>query len=192
MASKSGGPPVAEPRKLLKIVLVAGRRNRSLARGAILPGDSEPASRRESALDKLSGDAVGTPSQLPDGLPSKIRVSDTLKQNDFAERRDAAAAAKKRLIEKMQQAPKHDDPAQVEKRAAKVELKAATALQRTERHRLTQEAEATKQGDEEAAALAAAEAEKAQSAAAAERAMALKEQQKAKRDRRYAARKSRK
>ena len=115
-----------------------------------------------------------------------------MKQNDFAERRATASAAKKLLIQKMQQAPKYDDPAQVEKRAAKAELKAATALQRSERNRLKLETEAKKEAEAEALALAAAEAERAQRAAAAERAAEQKEREKAKRDRRYAARKGRK
>ena len=146
-----------------------------------------------ATLDTVSLDEIGTPPQFARSPTLKtIRVTDTLKQTDFVERRDAAAAAKARLIEKMRQAPKHDDPTQVEKRAAKAELKAATALQRSERNRLKLEAEARKQADEQAAALAAVEAERAQLTAAAERAAALKEQQKAKRERRYAARKGRK
>jgi hypothetical protein len=115
-----------------------------------------------------------------------------LKQIDFAERRATASAAKKLLIQKMQQSPKHDDVAQVEKRAKKAELKAATALQRSERIQLKLEAKSKKQAEDEALVVAAAEAERAQFAAAAERAAEQKEREKAKRDRRYAARKSRK
>lgn len=139
----------------------------------------------------MSVDALGTPPKFDPSSP-RTDLGDTVKQIDFAERRDAAAAAKKLLIQKMQQAPKHDDPAQVEKRAAKAELKEANALQRSERNRLKLEADAKKQAEDEALAAAAAEAEKAQLAAAAERAAEQKEREKAKRDRRYAARKSRK
>jgi Family of unknown function (DUF6481) len=114
-----------------------------------------------------------------------------VKQIDFAERRDVAAAAKKMLIQKMQQAPKHDDPARVEKRAAKAELKVANALQRSERDRLKLEDDAKRQAEDEALAVATAEEGRAQLAAAAERAAEQKERDKAKRDRRYAARKSR-
>src|SRR3569623_1100618 len=109
-----------------------------------------------ATLDTVSLDEIGTPPQFARSPTLKtIRVIDTLKQTDFVERRDAAAAAKARLIEKMRQAPKHDDPTQLEKRAAKALLQAATALQRSERYRLKLEAEARKQADEPAAARAA-------------------------------------
>lgn len=114
-----------------------------------------------------------------------------MREIDFVERRSAAAGAKKLLIEKMRQAPKYDDPVQVEKRAQKAELKAATALQRSERIRLKLEAEAQKNAEDEARAIEAANAERAQIEAAAARAAEQKEKNKAKRDRRYAARKSR-
>lgn len=114
-----------------------------------------------------------------------------MREIDFAERRSSAAAAKKLLIQKMQQAPKHDDPAQIEKRAQKAELRAATALQRGKRDRLKREADAAQQAEDGARAEAVAVAERAQLEAAAQRAVEQKEKEKAKRDRRYAARKGR-
>jgi hypothetical protein len=45
-----------------------------------------------------------------------------VKEIDFAERRNAATAAKKKLIEKMQQAPKANDPAVIATRAERARL----------------------------------------------------------------------
>ena len=113
------------------------------------------------------------------------------KQADFVERRNAAAAAKTQLLEKMRQAPKLDDPERIARRAEKSKLKAANAAQRAERERMKREADARQQAQEEALALSSAKAETARLEAEAERAAAEQAEQKAERDRRYAARKNR-
>ena len=113
------------------------------------------------------------------------------KQADFVERRNAAATAKKQLLEKMQRAPKLDDPALIARRAEKASLKAANAAQRAERDRLKREAEARQKAEEDELALSTANAAKARLEAEAERAAAEQAEQKAERDRRYAARKNR-
>ena len=115
-----------------------------------------------------------------------------MKEIDFAERRNAAAAAKKKLIDKMKLAPKADDPAVVASRAEKARHKAARALERSERQRLKREAELRQKADEDARALAEAMAAQADLDAAAKRSLIEKAEQKAERDRRYAARKARK
>lgn len=110
---------------------------------------------------------------------------------DFVERRNAAIAAKKQLIEKMQNAPNADDPAVIAIQAERASLKAAHALQRSERVRLKAELDVRQKAEDDAGALAEAIAAKAELDAAAERSTAEKAEQKAERDRRYAARKNR-
>jgi hypothetical protein len=114
-----------------------------------------------------------------------------MKEIDFAERRNAATAAKKKLIEKMQLAPKASDPAVIASREEKARRNAAKALERDERQRLKSEAEARQKAEDEARANAEALATQAELDAAAERSLAEKAEQKAERDRRYAARKAR-
>lgn len=113
------------------------------------------------------------------------------KQADFVERRNAAATAKKQLLEKMQRAPKLNDPALMARRAEKASLKVANAAQRVERDRLKREADERQKAEQDALALSAASAEQARLEAETERASVEQAQQKAERDRRYAARKNR-
>jgi len=116
----------------------------------------------------------------------------SLKEADFAERRKSADAAKKQLLEKLKSAPKPDDPEVVARRAEKAAQAAAREAQRAER-RLAKQAELERQKAEEAARVEAEAARaKAEAEAEAERAVALLAEQKAERDRRYAARKGRK
>ena len=115
----------------------------------------------------------------------------TVKEIDFVERRNAAAASKKRLVEKMQRAPKFDDPALIASRAEKTRLSAANALQRRERDQLRHDADIQQKAEEEAASLAEVQAAKAKVDASAARSATEKAEQKAERDRRYAARKNR-
>jgi hypothetical protein len=116
----------------------------------------------------------------------------TLKEMDFVERRNTAAAAKKQLVERMQQAPKHNDPAVIAKRAERADAKATNARQRTERDRLKREAEIQQKSQDDARAIELANAAKAEAEGAAKRSATEKAEQKAERDRRYAARKTRK
>lgn len=116
----------------------------------------------------------------------------------FADRRQDAIEAKKKLLEKMKAAPKADDPAVIAKRAEREAVAKAREVRRAERARLKLEEQ------EQQAALAAAEAEAAYALANAqaiareaeekariERAVADAAAMKEKRDRRYAARKAR-
>ncbi|MEP7240044.1 MAG: DUF6481 family protein [Devosia sp.] len=80
-----------------------------------------------------------------------------MKEIELVERRNAAAAAKRRLVEKMQRAPKFDDPALIASRAEKARVSAASALQRRERGRLKAEVEIQQKAEEEANSLAEAQ-----------------------------------
>jgi hypothetical protein len=113
-----------------------------------------------------------------------------VKEDNFVERRNAALAAKKALIEKSK--AKANDPALLASRAEKASIKASNAVQRAERERLKREEDARKKAEDEARAIADAIAAKARLEEAAEKEAALKAEQKAERDRRYAARKNRK
>jgi hypothetical protein len=113
------------------------------------------------------------------------------KELDFVERRTAAAAAKKQLIERMQRAPKPDDPAVIAARAEKARVKEANALERAKRGQLVKEANLRQEAENEARAAAEAIAAKAELEAAAERSAMEQAEKKAERDRRYAARKNR-
>jgi len=115
-----------------------------------------------------------------------------LKQGDFDERRKAAAEAKKKLLEKLKNGPKADDPEVIARRAERVAIAEAREARRVEREAAKQ-AEAERLRLEEAARI---EQEAARAAAEAEAARIREEEEaaarKAERDRRYAARKNRK
>ncbi len=118
--------------------------------------------------------------------------------NGFAERRTAAAEAKRQLLAKFASAPKPTDPEMQEKLAAREAVAQAREARRAER-------EAQKQAEHdrilaEAAAAAAAaeqeqraeaEARQAEIAERVSRVVADEAARKAERDRRYAARKAR-
>ncbi len=109
------------------------------------------------------------------------------KEMSFAERRNAAAKAKQANVKKFEEKASADDPAQSEKRAAKLvaaEARKARAAKREE------EKAAEKQRALAAEAERLAEKQR-ELVLAAEQKAALEEKQKADRDARYAARKAR-
>jgi hypothetical protein len=105
----------------------------------------------------------------------------------FAERQKAAQQAKKDLLNKFRAQPGHDDPGVAARRAERETLAARKAEAKVARD--AAKADEKRRADE-AAALEAARLAQEQEAAAA-RLLALEAEQKAKRDARYAARKSR-
>jgi len=120
------------------------------------------------------------------------------RDNGFAERRTAAADAKRQLLAKFASAPKPTDPEMQEKLAAREAVAQAREIRRAEREAL-KKAENERILAEAAAATAAAEAEQRAEAEAREaeisnrvsRVVADEAARKAERDRRYAARKAR-
>jgi uncharacterized membrane protein YgaE (UPF0421/DUF939 family) len=113
---------------------------------------------------------------------------------NFNDRRDAAASARKTMLEKFRAQPAPDDPAMVAQREERLKIAAARDARAAER-KLLRDAELARKAAEEVARKAEAEARKAEEAAEALRAKAaaleLAAQQKAARDARYAARKAR-
>jgi hypothetical protein len=111
--------------------------------------------------------------------------------DDFNERLGTAAKAKQALLEKFRARPKPDDPAAVERQAARLAISRARDVRIAERKAAREaeavrlQAEAARQAAEEAARRAAVEAEQAA------REAALEAERKAARDARYAARKAR-
>jgi hypothetical protein len=102
------------------------------------------------------------------------------KEKGFAERRETAAKAKENTLKKFEQRPSADDPAERERRAARL----ATAEARKVR--------AAQRAEEKIAEKLRIAAELEREAnAAREREAALEKEQKAARDARYAARKAR-
>ncbi|RVI76336.1 hypothetical protein CN188_24485 [Sinorhizobium meliloti] len=118
--------------------------------------------------------------------------------NGFAERRNAAADAKRELLTKFASAPKPTDPEMQEKLAAREAANRARDARRAEREAL-KTAENERILAEAAALAAAAEAEQRAEAEARQaeianrvsRVVADEAARKAERDRRYAARKAR-
>jgi len=127
------------------------------------------------------------------------------KDQTFAERRDAANAAKQALLERFKSKPAADDPAVLAKQAERKAILEARekreaekarlkqerlAREAEERVRLAAEAEAARiKAEAEAAELARIKAQEEEERLKAE--LALEAAAKAKRDARYAARKSR-
>jgi hypothetical protein len=128
-----------------------------------------------------------------------------LKVPDLAERRNTAASAKARLVEKLRARPAADDPAVVARAAERLAVSEARAARqavrereeeaRREAIRVQQQIEAEARAAEEAAVKAAAQAEAMARQQAdkdrAGRVMADEAERKAMRDARYAARKAR-
>jgi hypothetical protein len=114
------------------------------------------------------------------------------KDKNLADRLQNSRSAKQGLIQKMREAPKPDDPEVMARRAAKSALVAANRAER-ERRRAEKEAaerlDAEQKAAAEAAKLADIERKKREEA---EKIVALLAEQKAARDARYAARKTRK
>lgn len=117
---------------------------------------------------------------------------------NFNDRRQDAAEAKKKLLEKFKSAPKADDPEMAAKRAEREAIAKAREERQAERERVKLEEQARKEAEAKAeaeAAYAAANAEaiarEAEEKERIERAVADAAAMKAKRDERYAARKAR-
>ena len=107
--------------------------------------------------------------------------------DDFAQRRDAADKAKKAMLERFRAKPGENDPATIEKKAARVAVSDAREARKQLRE------EAAKKREEEAAQQARDQVEQdaAASRAEADRKVTLLASQKTARDARYAARKAR-
>ena len=128
------------------------------------------------------------------------------KEQDFSERRNAANAAKLALLERFKAKPAADDPAVLAKQAERQAVLEAREKRAVEKEKLKQEKlarEAIERAEREAAAEAAriaaeeaataeARAREAQETERISRLLADEAAQKAKRDARYAARKSKK
>jgi hypothetical protein len=115
----------------------------------------------------------------------------SFKGSGFADRLTAAAKAKRAQLDKFRAQPKADDPAVIDRSAARLAASAARDARVAERKAARQAADAASKAalESERAAQAAQDAE-----AAAERAIrevALETERKAARDARYAARKAR-
>ncbi len=118
--------------------------------------------------------------------------------DDLSERRKDAAAAKRTMLERFRARPAADDPAIMERKAARLvasqERKARTAERAVARRaEMERQAAELKLREEDAARMAAAQAEReiAERRAEGDRAVDLLAEQKAARDSRYAARKAR-
>jgi hypothetical protein len=109
-------------------------------------------------------------------------------KDDFKERKEAAANARKALLARFKAAPGPDDPGYQERQAELKRVAEAREARIAERRAAMAAEEARKAEEARAAAAAAAVA----AAEAAARARALAAEQKAARDARYAARKARK
>jgi Family of unknown function (DUF6481) len=111
---------------------------------------------------------------------------------NFADRLQNSKKAKQLLLQKASEAPKHDDPAALEKAAARQTLDIAREAARAQR--AAEKAAAAREKAEREAKEASEKAEHQQrmAQATAEQKAALSSEQKAARDARYAARKSRK
>jgi hypothetical protein len=109
------------------------------------------------------------------------------KGSKYEDRRDAAAEAKKALIERFKARPPADDPAVLARAAERKAIQEAREIRAAERARLKAEDDARR-------ALEAAAAEEAEKRAAelAARDEAIRAERKAARDAKYAARKARK
>lgn len=116
------------------------------------------------------------------------------REKDIFERRNAANEAKKALLERYKQRPAEDDPRVQARKAEREAILAARAEREAEKARLKQEKLAREAAERAEAERIAAEQARIREAEEAERIaaeLALEAERKAKRDARYAARKSR-
>ena len=111
---------------------------------------------------------------------------------DFNDRKSAAAEARKAALEKFKAKPGADDPAVLERLAARQAVREAREQRAAERKAAREAQAAAEKAAREAAAEAERLAREREIEEAAARAIALKAEQKAARDARYAARKARK
>jgi hypothetical protein len=154
--------------------------------------------RRMSGLFCSEALFAGATSARPfDSLTARppTRIKDFLlrhsNDNGFAERRTAAAEAKRQLLAKFASAPKATDPEMQERLAARETVAVARQTRRAEREALKQAEAAAAIAAAEALEREEAEARQAEIANHASRALAAEAARKAERDRRYAARKAR-
>ena len=112
----------------------------------------------------------------------------SFKEKSFSERLDMATKAKMAALKKFSDRPAADDPAELERKAAKKAIVEAREARAAEREKL-KIAEKERLAQEEAKRL---EAKKVEEARLTEQALEVEKQQKAIRDARYAARKARK
>jgi len=143
--------------------------------------------------DDASHQVRGSLAKIAAQLGATGRSTMTAYKDDkgFADRLQAAAQAKKAALDKFRAQAAPDDPAVVERQAARAAVSAARETRTAER-KITREADAIRRkadAEREAAEKLTRDAE--QKAGQEERAAALKAEQKAARDSRYAARKAR-
>lgn len=116
------------------------------------------------------------------------------REKDIFERRNAANDAKKALLERFKQRPAEDDPRVLARKAEREAILAARAEREAEKAKLKQEKMAREAAARAEAERIAAEEARVREAQEAERVaadLALEAERKAKRDARYAARKTR-
>ncbi len=118
--------------------------------------------------------------------------------SNISQRRESAAKAKETLLERFRARPGEDDPATIERKAARLAVSQAHEARiaaREEARRVKAERQAlelkTRQEEEARLAEEQAESEATERRAEADRAVELLAEQKAARDARYAARKAR-
>jgi hypothetical protein len=117
------------------------------------------------------------------------------KGSKYEDRRDAAAEAKKALIERFKARPPADDPAVLARAAERKAIQEAREIRAAERARLKAEDDARRALEDTArlaAEAAAAEEAEKRAAELAARDEAIRAERKAARDAKYAARKARK
>ena len=114
------------------------------------------------------------------------------KEKKFGERLSTASAAKQGMVAKFLKRPGVDDPAVMERNAARAAVSLARDARRADREAARAEEAARMAAEREAQAAAAAEEAAQVSAEKAAREASLEIERKAARDARYAARKARK
>ena len=117
------------------------------------------------------------------------------KGSKYEDRREAAADAKKALVERFKARPPADDPAVLARAAERKAIQEAREIRTVERTRLKAEDDARKALEDtarQAAEAAAAEEAEKRTAELAARDEAIRADRKAARDAKYAARKARK
>ena len=113
------------------------------------------------------------------------------KGSTFKDRAEAAAAAKKALLEAFKTRPSPDDPAVLARQAERKAINEAREKRATERHRMKEEEETRLRAETEARRLAETEEAARRAAEQAARDEQIRAERKAMRDARYAARKAR-
>ena len=140
----------------------------------------------------------GTPQPIPFNHLSKEDGMPRFTDKDISESRATAASARKAMLERFRARPAEDDPAVVERKAARLAVSQAreariAAREANRRAETERQAAELKVREEEAKrmALEQAERDKMERRAEGDRALDLLAEQKAARDSRYAARQAR-